>query len=159
MELFKSEIDWYPSTVVFYLGVLWARPRNGFGTLKSIQYIIFNNCNPIQFNLKITIRLTAVIEYDVALVDRSHYASSPLLVEVAVGKSSGGSASLGIQLSQTPIDTNLIHPSKNGRVPGGAIIIESIAPASIAERWILLINFLHVVNKNHLINETLKIYF
>lgn len=75
-------------------------------------------------------RLTAVIEYDVALVDRSHYASSPLLVEVAVGKSSGGSASLGIQLSQTPLDMNLIHPSKNG----GAIIIESIAPASIAER-------------------------
>lgn len=68
------------------------------------------------------LRLSAIIEYDVALVDRSQYAHSPLLVEVE--KSPG--ALLGINLAaENATKTN------NQR----AVVIESITSASIAERF------------------------
>jgi len=58
------------------------------------------------------------IEYDVAVVDTGRYAQSPLLVEVQTSSA----AFLGLSLSSSNCD-------KNRR-----IYIESIAPASIAER-------------------------
>ena len=75
-------------------------------------------------NLKWSIiRLTAVIEYDVALVDRSQYAHSPLLVEV---EKSPGSL-LGINLVA---ENNVSSKTNNQR----GVVIESITSASIAER-------------------------
>ena len=65
------------------------------------------------------------IEYDVAVVDTLKYAQSPLLVEVE--KSSA--AFLGISLTSSSCD-------KNRR-----IYIESIAAASIAERYRPLVDF------------------
>lgn len=69
-------------------------------------------------------RLTAVMEYDVAVVDRSQYAHSPLLVEVE--KSAG--ALLGINLTEN-------HPKTNNQ---RGVVIESITAASIAERFFQL---------------------
>lgn len=69
-------------------------------------------------------RLTIVIEYDVATVDRSQFTHSPLLVEVE--KSAG--ALLGVNLCAE----NSLKQSNNQR----GVFIESIAPASIAERYI-----------------------
>ena len=64
------------------------------------------------------------IEYDVAIVDRSQFAlHSPLLVEVE--KSPG--ALLGINLTT--------DGSKNRMGASTGIFIESIEPASIAERF------------------------
>lgn len=71
-------------------------------------------------------RLSAVIEYDVAMVDRSQYAHSPLLVEVE--KSPG--ALLGINLAS---ENNTKTNNQRGAV------IESITAASIAERFFFLI--------------------
>lgn len=77
------------------------------------------------------LRLSAIIEYDVALVDRSQYAHSPLLVEVE--KSPG--ALLGINLAaENATKTN------NQR----AVVIESITSASIAERFFLFLYFLFI---------------
>lgn len=63
-------------------------------------------------------RLTIVIEYDVAVVDRSQFAHSPLLVEVEKTPS----ALLGIHLANDAKGSN-------------RITIESIASGSIAERY------------------------
>lgn len=67
--------------------------------------------------------MSAVIEYDVALVDRSQYAHSPLLVEV---EKSPGSL-LGINL----VAENATPKTNNQR----GVVIESITSASIAERY------------------------
>lgn len=67
--------------------------------------------------------MSAVIEYDVALVDRSQYAHSPLLVEV---EKSPGSL-LGINL----VAENTTPKTNNQR----GVVIESITSASIAERY------------------------
>ena len=64
-------------------------------------------------------RLVISIEYDVAVVDTAKYAQSPLLVEVE----RSCAALLGISLTSSSCD-------KNRR-----IYIESITPASIAERY------------------------
>lgn len=66
--------------------------------------------------------MTAVVEYDVAVVDRSPFAHSPLLVELAV-KPASSAASLGIHLA-----------APSGTQNERRVIIESIVPGSIAER-------------------------
>lgn len=65
-------------------------------------------------------RLTIVIEYDVAVVDRSQFAHSPLLVEMEKTTN----ALLGIHLANDAKGSN-------------RITIESIACGSIAERYIV----------------------
>ncbi|XP_046453439.1 glutamate receptor-interacting protein 2-like isoform X2 [Daphnia pulex] len=81
-------------------------------------------CSLIQAQkwIRETDKLSAVIEYDVALVDRSQYAHSPLLVEV---EKSPGSL-LGINL----VAENTTPKTNNQR----GVVIESITSASIAER-------------------------
>lgn len=69
-----------------------------------------------------------MIEYDVAMVDRSQYAHSPLLVEVE--KSPG--ALLGINLA---VENNAKTNNQRGAV------VESITPASIAERFYRLLHY------------------
>ena len=64
-----------------------------------------------------TDKLSVVVEYDVAVVDRSQYAHSPLLVELAV------------KSSPSPLGIHLASGSNNG-----GIVIESIVAGSIAER-------------------------
>ena len=93
---------------------------------KSVASIIMSKFQLFADWLFDFLRLTMVIEYDVAVVDRSLYAQhSPLLVEVE--KSPG--ALLGIHLVMT-------GPSYIGyrHHPCGGAVIESVTSGSIAER-------------------------
>ncbi|KAI9556182.1 hypothetical protein GHT06_018756 [Daphnia sinensis] len=105
-------------------------PADRDGTIQTGDRVLSVNgrelagCSLIQAQkwIRETDKLSAIIEYDVAVVDRSHYAHSPLLVEVE--KSPG--ALLGINLAaENGTKTN------NQRA---AVVIESITSASIAER-------------------------
>ena len=74
--------------------------------------------------MKLVDRLSAVVEYDVALVDRSQYAHSPLLVEVE--KSPGALLGINLAVENSSAKTN-------NQLRG--VVIDSITPASIAERF------------------------
>ena len=90
----------------------------GFFFPHFLPVTFFVGCHPSLHTLaSISNRLLITIEYDVSIVDTSRFVQSPLLVEVE--KSPG--AFLGISLISNP-ETNR------------GVYIESVAPASIAER-------------------------